>query len=91
VRVFKQYIYGDDKKIYFRVTLVKMTPFARAGVTGKRPAKSGWSSYFGHFVRFLNSAFDLSFCEVFEVQIYSWWDTRTQVLFSEVSGLNKFN
>jgi hypothetical protein len=42
-------------------------------------------------VRFLNSAFDLSFCEVFEVQIYSWWDTRTQVLFSEVSGLNKFN
>ena len=34
---------------------VKMTPFARAGVTGKRPAKSGWSSFFGHFVRFLNS------------------------------------
>ena len=70
-------------------TLVKMTPFARAGVTGKRPAKSGWSSFFGHFVRFLNSVFDLSFREVFAVQIYSWWDTRTQVLFSEVNGLNK--
>jgi hypothetical protein len=24
--------YGDNKKIYFRVTLVKITPFARAGV-----------------------------------------------------------
>ena len=68
---------------------MKMTPFARAGVTGKRPAKSGWSSFFGHFVRFLNSVFDLSFREVFAVQIYSWWDTRTQVLFSEVNGLNK--
>ncbi len=34
---------------------VKITPYARAGVTGKRPVKSGWSSFFGHFVRFLNS------------------------------------
>ncbi len=45
---------------------MKMTPFARAGVTGKRPAKSGWSSFFGHFVRFLNTVFDLKFREVFE-------------------------
>ena len=34
-------IYGDNKKIYFRVTLVKITPFVRAGVTGKMPVKSG--------------------------------------------------
>jgi len=34
--------------------------------------------------------FDLSFCEVLEVQKYSWWDTRTQFLFIEVNGLNKF-
>jgi hypothetical protein len=34
------YIYGDNKKIYFRVTLVKITPFARAG-DGKMPVKSG--------------------------------------------------
>jgi len=39
-RVFKRYIYGDMKKIYFRVTLVKIRPSARAGVTGKMPVKS---------------------------------------------------
>jgi hypothetical protein len=43
------------KKSTLGDTRVKMTPFARAGVTGKRPAKSGWSSFFGRFVRFLNS------------------------------------
>ena len=91
MRVVKQYIYGDDKKIYLRVTLVKMTPFARAGVTGKRPAKSGWSSFFWPFREVFEQRFDLSFREVFEVQINSWWDTRTQVLFREVNGLNKFN
>ena len=42
---FKRYIYGDMKKIYFRVTLVKITPSARAGVTGKMPVKSGWASF----------------------------------------------
>jgi hypothetical protein len=91
VRVFKRYIYGDNKKIYFRVTLVEITPFARAGVTGKRPVKSGWASFFGHFMRVFEQRCDLSFCEVFEMQIYSWWDTRTQFLFGEVNGLNKFN
>ncbi len=47
--------------------------------------------FFGHFVRVIEQRFDLSFREVFEVQIYSWWDTRTQFLFSEVNGLNKFS
>ena len=84
------YIYGDNNNIYFRVTLVEITPFARAGVTGKMPVKSGWSSYFCHFVRVIEQRFHLSFREVFEVQIYSWWDTRTQILFSEVEGLNNF-
>ncbi len=82
--------YGDNKQIYFRVTLVKITPFARAGVTGKMPVKSGWSSFFCHFMRVFEQRFDLSFREVFEVQINSWWDTRTQFLFGEVNELNKF-
>ena len=69
---------------------MKITPFVRAGVTGKRPVKSGWSSFFGHFGRVFEQRFDLSFREVFEVQIYSWWDTRTQFLLSEVNGMNKF-
>jgi len=60
-------------------------------VTGKMPVKSGWSSFFGHFVRVIEQRFDLSLCEVFEVQIYNWWDTRTQFLFSEVNGLNIFS
>jgi hypothetical protein len=59
VRVFKRYIYGDMKKIYFRVTLVKIRPSARAGVTGKMPVKSGWASFFGHFVRDIEQHFDL--------------------------------
>ena len=41
-------------------------------------------------VRVFEQRFHLSFREVFEVQIYSWWDTRTQILFSEVEGLNNF-
>ena len=45
---------------------------------------------FSHFVRDIEQHFDLSFREVFEVQIYSWWDTRTQFLVSEVNGFNKF-
>jgi hypothetical protein len=95
VRVFKQYIsisiYGDDKKNGFRETLVNFTPSAKAGVTGKRPVKSGWSSFFGNFVRVFEQHFDLSFREVFEMQIYSWWGTRTQVLFSEVNGMHNFS
>ncbi len=35
-------------------------------------------------MRVIEQRFDLSFREVLKVQIYSWWDTRTQVLFSEV-------
>jgi hypothetical protein len=54
-RIKLVHIYGDDKKIGFRGTLVKIASSERAGVTGKRPFKSGWSSFFGHFVRFLNS------------------------------------
>ncbi len=69
---------------------MKIAPSERAGVTGKRSFKSGWSSFFGHFVRVFEQHFDLSFREVFEMQIYSWWDTRTQVLFSEVNEMHKF-
>jgi len=63
---------------------VKIAPSERAGVTKKRPFKSAWSSFFLPFREFFEQRFDLSFCEVFEMQIYSWWDTRTRVLFSEV-------
>ena len=42
------------------------------------------------FVRVFEQRFELSFREVFETQIYSWWDTRTQVLFSEVIRMHKF-
>jgi len=56
---FKRYIYGDMKKIYFRVTLVKITPSARAGVTGKMPVKSGWASFFCHFVRVIEQHFEV--------------------------------
>ena len=52
-------IYGDMKKIYFRVTLVKIMPSARARATGKMPAESGWASFFGHFVRVIEQHFDL--------------------------------
>ena len=69
---------------------MKIAPSERAGVTGKKPFKSGWSFCFGHFVRVFEQHFDLSFREVFEMQIYSWWDIRTQVLFSEVNGMHKF-
>ena len=55
------HIYGDDKKIAFRVTLVKIAPSERAGVTRKRPFKSGWSSFFCNFVRFLNSVLSSHF------------------------------
>ena len=47
------------KKIYFRVILVKITPSARAGVTGKMPVKSGWASFLGHSVRVIEQHFDL--------------------------------
>jgi hypothetical protein len=47
MRVFKQYIYeDDDKKGYFRVTLVEIAPFVRAGATGKRSVNTGWASFF---------------------------------------------
>ena len=39
---------------------------------------------FLQFREVFEQRFELSFREVFEMQIYSWWDTRTQVLFSEV-------
>ena len=70
---------------------MKIAPFARTGVTGKTPVKSGWSSCFVNFVRVIEQCFDLSFREVLELQKNSWRDTRTQFLFSEVNGLNKFN
>ena len=35
--------------------------------------------------------FILWFREVFDVQTYSWWDTRTQFLFGEVNGMHKFS
>ena len=34
------------KKGYFRVTLVEIAPFARAGATGKRSVNTGWASLF---------------------------------------------
>jgi hypothetical protein len=52
-------IYGDMKKIYFRVTLVKIMPSARARAAGKMPAESGWASFFGYFVRVIELHFDL--------------------------------
>ena len=58
------------KKGYFRVTLVEIAPFARAGATGKRSVNTGWASFF-HFVRVFEQHFDLSFHEVCEMQIYS--------------------
>ena len=62
MRVFKQYIsMVMTKKIAFRVTLVKIAPSERAGVTRKRPFKSGWSSFFCKFVRFLNSVLSSHF------------------------------
>ena len=61
VRVFKRYIYADMKKIYFRVTLVKITPSARAGVTGKMPVKSGWSVFFAISWGILNSTLTSDF------------------------------
>ena len=80
----------EKQKIGFRVTLVKIEPSERAGVTGKRPFKFAWSSFFLPFREVFEQHFDLSFCEVFEMQIYSWWDTRTQVLFSEVIRMHKY-
>ena len=69
---------------------MKIALSERAGVTGKRPLKSGWSSFCGPFHEVFEQRFDLSFREVFEMQIYSWCDTRTQVLLSEVNGMHKF-
>jgi hypothetical protein len=46
--------------------------------------------FFGNFVRVIEQHFDLLFREVLELQKYSWWNTGTQFLFSEVYGLNKF-
>jgi hypothetical protein len=46
--------------------------------------------FFWPFREVFEQHFDLSFREDFEMQIYSWWDTRTQVLFSEVIGMHKF-
>ena len=72
MRVFKQYIsMVMTKKGYFRVTLVEIAPFARAGATVKRSVNTGWASFSCHFVRVFEQHFDLSFREVFEMQIYS--------------------
>jgi hypothetical protein len=46
--------------------------------------------FFWQFREVFEQRFELSFREVFEMQIYSWWDTRTQVLFSEVIRMHKF-
>jgi hypothetical protein len=69
---------------------VKITQFARADATGKTPVKTGWPSFFGNFVRVTEQRFDLSCREVLQLQKYRWWDIRTQFLFSEVNGSNKF-
>jgi hypothetical protein len=42
------------------------------------------------FREVIEERFELSFREVFEMQIYSWWDTRTKVLLSEVIRMHKF-
>jgi hypothetical protein len=64
---------------------VKVTQFARAGATGKTPVKTRWPSFFGNSVRVIEQRFDISFCEVLELQKYGWWDIGTQFLFSEVN------
>ncbi len=52
---------------------------------------AGWPSFFGNSVRVIEQRFDISFRErCLELQKYSWRDIRTQFLFSEVNGLNKF-
>lgn len=47
--------------------------------------------FFLQFREVFEQRFELSFREVFEMQLYSWWDTRTQVLFSEVIRMHKFS
>ena len=56
----------------------------------KMPVKTGWPPFFGNSVRVIEQHFDIPFREVFELQKYSWWDSRTWFLFSEVNGSNKF-
>jgi len=62
---------------------VKITQLARAGAPGKIPKMMTT-------VRVFEQHFDNSFCEVLELQKYSWWDIITHFLFSEVNGLNIF-
>jgi len=76
------HIYGDDKKIAFTET---------AGVTRKRPFKSGWSSFFCKFVRFLNSVLSSHFVRSLKCKYTAGGILEQQVLFSEVIRMHKFS
>ena len=62
------YIYGDNKNIYFTVTLGENHPICKSRCDTEMTVKTGWPFLFGNSVRVIEQHFDISFCEVFELQ-----------------------
>ena len=90
VRVLNSTYLWRWKKIAFRVTLLKIIPSERAGCDREKTIQVWMVIFILQFREVFEERFELSFREVFERQIYSWWDTRTQVLLSEVIRMHKF-
>ena len=69
---------------------MKIIPSERAGCDREKTIEVWMVIFILQFREVIEERFELSFREVFEMQIYSWWDTRTKVLLSEVIRMHKF-
>ena len=69
---------------------MKIIPSERAGCDREKTIQVWMVIFILQFREVIEERFELSFREVFEMQIYSWWDTRTKVLLSEVIRMHKF-
>ena len=76
--------------IYSMLTLWNISSCATTVVTTNDRTRPDDHLFWQFGVSAIGQHFDLSICEVLELQKNSWWDTRTQFLFSEVNGFNKF-
>ena len=62
------YGYGDNKNIYFTVTLGENHTIHKSRCNTETTVKTGWPSLLGNSMRVIEQHFDISFCEVLELQ-----------------------
>jgi hypothetical protein len=62
------YIYGENKNIYFTVTLGENHTIHKSRCDTETTVKTGWTYLFGNSVRVIEQRFDISFREVLELQ-----------------------